>query len=85
MNLSLGAIFTVAAVFSYVILGQDFAEELRAIRPTHRCCQQFDHRVFELPSGDAVEMTTISIQRSCKEVRLRPEMAPVQATQDVVS
>jgi hypothetical protein len=36
MNLSLGTILTVEAIFSYVILGQDFAEELRAIRPTPR-------------------------------------------------
>jgi hypothetical protein len=39
MNLSLRAIFTVEAIFSYVILRQDFAEELRAIRPTRRRLQ----------------------------------------------
>jgi hypothetical protein len=39
MNLFLRAIFTVEAVFSYVILRQYFAEELRAIRPTHRSTQ----------------------------------------------
>jgi hypothetical protein len=36
MNLFLRAIFTVEAVFSYVILRQYFAEELRAIRVSDR-------------------------------------------------
>jgi len=39
MNLFLRAIFTVEAVFSYVILGQCFAEELRAIRVSDRSRQ----------------------------------------------
>ena len=39
MNLSLGAIFTVKVVYSYVIWGQELAEELSAIRPTRRISQ----------------------------------------------
>jgi hypothetical protein len=42
MNLFLRAIFTVEAVFSCVILGQYFAEELRAIRVSDR--RHLSHR-----------------------------------------
>lgn len=39
MNLSLGSIITVEAIFSYVIWGQELAEELSAIRVSDRSSQ----------------------------------------------
>jgi hypothetical protein len=66
MNLSLGAIFTVEAIFTYVILGQELAEELRAIRPTRRSTQQFHFRPLESFSGCDVESTTNSLWHSGK-------------------
>jgi hypothetical protein len=58
MNLFLRAIFTVEAVFSYVILGQYFAEELRAIRPTHCCRINLICRIAQISSRRAVKKTT---------------------------
>ena len=58
MNLSLGAIITAEVIFSYVIWGQELAEELSAIRPTRRSSQQFDLREFASLSNGAVEMIT---------------------------
>jgi hypothetical protein len=54
MNLSLGAIFTVEAIFAYVIWRKELAEELRAIRPTHGralhlICDRPTHGQIERP------------------------------------
>ena len=68
MNLSLGAILTVEVIFAYVIWGQELAEELSAIRPTHRSSQQFDLRGLASRSNGAVEMNTVALCGSCKVI-----------------
>jgi hypothetical protein len=64
MNLFLRAIFTVEAVFSCVILGQYFAEELRAIRVSDRSSE------IGFRGMSAVRATASTCRQNCSQLSL---------------